>query len=91
MENIESQERYILIRKSILGQGNLLKKNEKRDRYGSIDGVEKAETSHHPGGQGRSQRMGGMFTVNQAGIAQKMNVNKGHNEQQAEAAADLVS
>jgi len=64
MEDIEGQKRYVSIRKSILGQGHLQWKNKKRDFAGSVNGMEKAETGHRPNGQGRSQRMSGIFTVN---------------------------
>jgi hypothetical protein len=52
--------------------------------------MKKTETRHRPYGQGFSQRMGGMFTVNHAGIAQKMNLDERKDQEKAEITTDLI-
>ncbi len=91
MEDIEAHERHVSIRDNILGQRNLQRENEKEDLHGSVNGMKKTETGRRSDGQGRPQRMGGMFAVDHAGIALKMDMEKHHNEEKAKASTDLFS
>jgi hypothetical protein len=84
MEDIKTQERPIFIEMNVFGQGNIQSQNGKKDRYGSIRGMKKTKAGHRPDGKGYSQRMGGMFEVEHAGITQKMQVNKSKKKKQDE-------
>jgi hypothetical protein len=58
---------------------------------GSIDGVEKAQTGHRPAGKSGLESLSGVFTVEHTRIAQEMDVDKGEQDDQAEAAAEPLS
>ena len=90
MEDIDRHERHIPpVGKIVHDPAQFQRKNRDGNCHGSVYGVEKAKTGHRPDGQGHCQRMGCMFTVDEARIAQKMDMNKSEEKQQTEATADL--
>jgi hypothetical protein len=90
MEDIDSHERHIpSVGKIVHDPAQLQRKNRDGDGHGSINGMEKAKTGHRPDGQSYCQRMGRVFTVDEARIAQKMEMNKSEEKQQIEATAYL--
>jgi hypothetical protein len=58
---------------------------------GSIRGVEKAKTGHRPAGESGLESLSRVFTVDETRVAQKMDLDKGEQDKQAEAAADPFS
>ena len=50
--------------------------------------MQKTETGHRPAGESRLHGLGGVFTVEQTGIAEEMGMNEHEEHKQTEAGAD---
>jgi hypothetical protein len=89
MENIEGQKpdgtndgRLVRLDRSARGFG-------KHDFDGSVKGMEKAKAGHGPTREGILEGLGRMLPMDEAGIAQEMNVNEREQDDQAKPSADL--
>jgi hypothetical protein len=88
MEYVEGQQTEVALGKRLFRRAGCPGDKRKPGFNGRVNGMQKAETGHRSAGQGRLHGLSIMFPVEQAGVAEVMDLNEREEDKHTEADAD---